>query len=800
MAQTNTIFKIFNIIVIWVGITLIIRGLDIQNKSNYRPPTTPVGWVMGMVWIGLGAMIATTWVLFIAAAHIDQIIQQKPRWTRTRILASGLILLAAAVFGVIGTYSTWKHPFLLTPCDCLDTEWGKLCTPCNCGEHGTCNSGIYGDGSCACDVGWTGQFCDVCDERFKPAGKCDKCRLGYEDDLLTGERCTQCARQYRGGGDKCDICSDGWKPWTHNSTLFPKIVDDDGRHICDECMDNYWGYNCKPCAFGNDVPKITLEKNSPITDTSRVRDKNGKLGTVYTMNVKNNDGIFVPSWDYDPASFSVKDDVQIKIRYDMSNEISSFMSLRDINAMQCGNRGICRDDKWQLDNNKDWNKKCTYKGRPLTCTVHNDCKVSENCKGRCRGIEAPVPQPWDTWASKEDNFCESDDDCQGPEIDDGQYYAGGRCLEMKCCQESRHGDGACTCNVPNAKEPACDFCPGYDWMTGVDSTICMGNGDCQPSFDMDDNYIKMRCFCKSGPYITPSGIVDTTITVKWVGEFCECGNLNNDNICDSCASGFWGQECKQCPGGAGLHRECGGHGTCNAGIYGDGTCKCTVDFEAEGPGAWMLAPYEPRYDGDEAYQDKNGNSGVCTECLPNFFGDKCKPCFNTVEIAYSELNDIFQPGFSYHLGGTQTNEAPKSICHRVGDEDICLLSCGGGGWCDWGRKGSGKCKCWSNKKLSSVSWNPLDNVCIGSGDNYQFCEPLDFTCKANDPSLEVCPALGDKPMGWCVINQRSRKNYLPCQADDNCPEYGGEKKCMPFQKVRWAPNDQFETTCIEDPY
>ena len=134
MAQTNTIFKIFNVIIIWIGITLIIRGLDIQNKSNYRPPTTPVGWVMGMAWIGIGAMIATIWVLFIAAAHIDQMLQQKPRWTRTRILASGLVLFAAAVFAVIGTYSTWKHPFLLTPCDCLDSEWGKLCTPCNCGD------------------------------------------------------------------------------------------------------------------------------------------------------------------------------------------------------------------------------------------------------------------------------------------------------------------------------------------------------------------------------------------------------------------------------------------------------------------------------------------------------------------------------------------------------------------------------------------------------------------------------------------------------------------------------------------
>ena len=792
MAQTNTIFKIFNLIIIWMGISFVIRGLDIMKKSNYRPPTTPVGWVMGMTWIGLGAVIACTWIMFIAAAHIDQMIQQKHRWTRTRILASGLVLLAASVFAVIGTYSTWKHPFLLTPCDCLDTEWGKLCSPCNCGDHGVCYSGIYGDGSCACDIGWTGKYCNVCNDRFKPAGKCDLCRLGYKDNIITGERCSQCARQYT--GENCDICADGWQPWTYNSTLFPKILDDDGRHICDECRDNYWGYSCKPCTFGNDVPKITLEKNSDITETTRVRDNQGKIGTVYTMKVKNKEGVFESSWNYNPSSLSVKDDVKIKIKYDMSNEISSFMTLREINAIQCGNRGTCRDDKWHLENNPDWDKTCTYKGRPRTCTFHSECKTSENCRGRCRGIEAPVPQPWEVWAR--DPYCESDDDCKGPEIDDNKYYTGGRCLEMKCCQESRHGDGACTCNVPNAKEPACDYCPGYDWNSDITSTICMGNGDCQASLDMDDNYIKMRCYCKSGPYIA-NGIIDFTKTLKWSGDFCQCGDLNSDNVCDACASGFWGIDCKQCPGGAGLHRECGGHGTCNSGLYGNGKCTCDVDFETS---AWMLAPYVERYDGDPIYKDAQNNSEVCTECMPNFFGNGCRQCFNTVEVAYSELNDVFQPGFSYHLGVGQSNAEPQSICHRVGDEDICTLSCGGGGWCDWGRRGSGKCKCWANKKLNSVSWNPLDNVCIGDGDNYEFCQPLDFDCQEQDRSKEICPALGDDPMGWCVINQRSRKSYVQCETDAGCPEQDGEQKCMPFQKVRWGPIDQFETTCIKRPY
>ena len=186
--------------------------------------------------------------------------------------------------------------------------------------------------------------------------------------------------------------------------------------------------------------------------------------------------------------------------------------------------------------------------------------------------------------------------------------------------------------------------------------------------------------------------------------------------------------------------------------------------------------------------------------MPNFGGDKCQPCPYTVSVAYSELNDIFQPGFTYHLGSGQSSAEPHPICHRVGDEDVCTFSCGGGGWCDWGRKGSRKCKCWSNKKLNSATWNPLDNVCIGNGDNYEFCQPLDFTCQENDRSLEVCPALGDKPMGWCVANERSRKHYIQCSADSECPEYGGEKKCMPFQKVRWAPINQAEDTCIKDPY
>ena len=50
----DNIFKLLSLSLIWAGISCILFGLEKMNASGYVPPGTPAGWVMGMVWIGIG--------------------------------------------------------------------------------------------------------------------------------------------------------------------------------------------------------------------------------------------------------------------------------------------------------------------------------------------------------------------------------------------------------------------------------------------------------------------------------------------------------------------------------------------------------------------------------------------------------------------------------------------------------------------------------------------------------------------------------------------------------------------------
>ena len=75
-------------------------------------------------------------------------------------------------------------------------------------------------------------------------------------------------------------------------------------------------------------------------------------------------------------------------------------------------------------------------------------------------------------------------------------------------------------------------------------------------------------------------------------------------LCMSCRPGYWGSECAaECPGGS--CTPCHGHGTCHAGVGGNGTCAC-----ASGPGVGYW---------DEAQG--------CGDCRPGYYSETClKPC------------------------------------------------------------------------------------------------------------------------------------------------------------------------------
>src|SRR5688572_14121779 len=77
--------------------------------------------------------------------------------------------------------------------------------------------GINGDGSCACNEGWAGKYCDVCDaNRWGP--NCTLCSCVYGVCNTTNGDC-RCNLNYIGKN-------------------------------CSDCKPNHWGIYCMPCLCG----------------------------------------------------------------------------------------------------------------------------------------------------------------------------------------------------------------------------------------------------------------------------------------------------------------------------------------------------------------------------------------------------------------------------------------------------------------------------------------------------------------------------------------------------------------------
>ena len=863
--HADNYFKILNILSVWVGVVFILSGVSQMKDAGYYPPEVPAGWVMGMFWISVGGGITLIWVMYIVAQLIDQKIQHTKRWRCSQMASASLMLIIAMGCASVGTYLTWKHPYRIGDCGCTEDEWGLNCTPCDC-VNGVCHSGIYGTGICACDFAWAGDKCDRCDERHKPEPvgaepACDKCKTGY-----TGEKCDRCAVGY--AGEYCDMCALGWQPWQHSSDIFPNTIADDNRHLCDECIPNHWGFYCLSCPVGNDVPKITLQRNDRLQiGVSRATDNMGYAGYLEDLEICTDDNC--QHWakgEYDDVNNPlVVKETRIKIKYDSDKTVSDWFILDEIRGFQCNNRGTCMDDaqhqELQTENGFNWQATCT-KSTDQMCNTHDDCKVSQNCKGTCDGIELPKNPFWENWNVQGQDglgqLCASDDECLGPaaSTDTGGnpvYYTGGKCVAKFCCDETYHGTGVCDCKPeyfgPKSEEgfqshyelsPACDFCPGYDWLTEEPTSICSGGkGTCIPEYKSAPElgargaYLLMSCKCGDEVFVDPeTKIVDVDTVITWSGDVCQCGHVDEDGVCDFCASGHWGDQCKTCPGGPGS-RACSGHGTCSSGRDGDGSCTCSIDVSRPSSSSWMLGEYVPRFDGDcfdcQNEEDINGGkvgpSKTCNECAPNFYGEQCRMCPDTFQKLSTELDDIFQPQSSYTLGKGQSPLGPTKMCHPQMPW-VCTIACGQGGWCDWGRKGEGTCMCWSNKRAEPKTWNPLDNVCIGN-------ERFDPESEEEfDGTKEQCPAYGycdgQSSRHYCPTNQTSgskancdKPHFKACGP----PEFIGTNKtnttlsdstwtpaddwtgsrgtpitcqCQPFNKIDWAP-DNSQTSCTADP-
>tara|TARA_B110000902_G_scaffold265741_1_gene350962 strand:+ start:1662 stop:4160 length:2499 start_codon:yes stop_codon:yes gene_type:complete len=761
----GNIFVALSLLSLFGGSFVFLISIQQMGNSNYtNAPSIPAGWLMGIALIILASVLTWVWTLYMVAMLCYQWRTKKKQWSVIKIITLGAVLVAALLFSITGVYLIYKYPLRLSECECTQRQWGSQCSPCTCGVEGTCDWGRFGSGRCICNDRYGGVDCNQCNDRYKPEPvgdlpACNICRTGY-----AGENCETCAKGY--AGEDCSVCDSGWQPWTYTSALFPNELAADGRHLCDECLPNHFGYYCTRCPYGNDVPLKTLDFNDEIAPGQFVRTVDNKYGEIFQ--VQTLVGSTWTSVTYDPSDEDVLTTTRVQVALEPSGRLK-WQLLNEITSIQCNNRGTCDDDSSKLNNTVktngkyEWEQTCTNTKQQF-CSQHSDCIVSENCRGVCRGVDLPVDAVW--FADYNGLVCENDGDCFG------LTYAG-RCQTKTCCDESYHGSGDCDCKpeyfgelIPGAltlqqfeMSPACDFCPGYDWITGKPNTICSGNkGTCQPSFarineaGKGGEYLKMRCTCGEQVYIDPiTKIVFPDKIIAWSGDLCECGDWDQDAKCDICSDGFWGPDCKTCPGGSGKN-QCSRKGVCDAGVEGNGDCLCTVTEK----NAWMLGPFQPRYPGEPEHKNAAGSSQTCTECSPMYWGDECRQCNGMAKsdgggrFPLHLFEDIFQPAASVHL--QVSSAVPVPICNR----GYCYLACSRGGHCNWGRKGSGKCTCWSNQLTAEATWNPLDNVCMS-------------TNRGTDMSIsgvELCPSFG-----WCYDEdgETDSSRFTPdtCGSDDS---------------------------------
>lgn len=348
----------------------------------------------------------------------------------------------------------------------------------------------------------------------------------------------------------------------------------------------------------------------------------------------------------------------------------------------CNGRGICRDNEWFESQPPPTT--CTSMG--TTCVSDMDCGEfgTYNCKGRCVATNFPIDFKW--FIDKDDALCSSTEDCISP---NAPTFTDVACVDKTCCEEANFGTGNCLCSDSDAFEPNCDYCPGYDEKNQIDDFICGGQGTCYATFDAIGEYTGMGCACSTD--INGN---------QWTGSLCQCLQTDNDIQCESCSSGYYGLYCEACPGG-GLLDACSGHGRCDDNVTGSGTCICNWDIQKGG------------FDNDD--------QGSCTLCAPNFWGENCQACpgiraaGGDLAIQLSLTSQSIPSIFTAHT-------AAQPVCKGV-DDARCTQSCGGGGWCNWGKAGDGSCTCWDQQSPDST--NPFtDNKQLKYTPSYGSCKKV----------------------------------------------------------------------------
>ena len=532
---------------------------------------------------------------------------------------------------------------------CQPGYWGTRCKitcpggACNpCGGHGKCDAGVLGSGRCTCTGAWEGVNCDGCLPGYFGKTCTQTCPGGVTSD-------TWCS----GHGD----CSQG--PTGSGDCICHKLFSGFwAGPLCDQCAVGYYGPTCTGKCPGDTLPC------SGSGDCSQGLTGTG-LCTCYRGFASNNCSVACPigpNGDYcSGATFDVIGGVTIEscdwgasatgvCRCPGSTQASGMLHgfLTGVACERCQS-GYAGSECKTI---------CPGQDGAAICSGHGTCEDGKSGTGGCvcsygySGTDCSVV-------------------CTGGSI----LPCGGRGK----CQQGDPGPplitaGSCKCfasvSTGYYAEPDCLSC-AYGWSgrfcdkkcPDKGGVVCSGHGTCMDGI----------CYCDTAP--TP-----------YCSDACELKGYSQCSLY-ICPAGYYGSSCTtECLGGAA--NPCSGHGRCNAGTKGDGSCTCLTGYAS--------ADCSIVCDGGALFPC-SGTRGTCDELTGKC---TCKTGFATYDCSVE------------CSGGAGSACSSHGTCHdgSLGDGTCscesgytgsdCSIECKGGAANPCSSHGvcltDGSCKCFSN--------------------------------------------------------------------------------------------------------
>ncbi|XP_075689894.1 stabilin-1 isoform X2 [Rhinoderma darwinii] len=290
---------------------------------------------------------------------------------------------------------------------------------------------------------------------------------------------------------------------------------------------------------------------------------------------------------------------------------------------------------------------------------------------------------------------------------------------------------------------------------------------------------------------TDMGIIDRGCLYEDHGNITKgCArNCSRSVIVEGCCKGFYGSDCKPCPGG--FTNPCYGRGHCNEGINGNGKCMCYHKYK----GIACHICTESNKHGDECEEEcrclhgicdnRPGSRGVCqgARCKEGYIGEFCdkhsEPCTALNMTQYCHINAVC----------VSMDNITSCLCKNgyEGDGSFCQPQdecrrpdrggCSENAICTIAPTGGVTCQCnpgWSGDGIECL---PTDNCAL---QNRGGCD-INAVCKFTQPGQNDCICKkGYTGDGYsCDQVNMCLEDNGGCHLMATCiPNVGGQRTCL----------------------